>query len=211
MIKKLGALKSKRGFTLVELIVVIAIIAVLAALITPMMLGYVENANVQSANNTAAKICQFVNNYLVTCDVEERGMKLGDSNSAVYIITVSGSSWSMASDGTFDAGAFSQEGIPWEGGTSKPITQGETDIRCAEDKLALLLAESFPPVKDGTAWVYLAGGKCLYCRFSRGAVLTNVPGKDDFEAGEYAWNGEKDGINTDGAIVGTYPPLLMPI
>ena len=211
MIKKLCVLKSQRGFTLVELMVVIAIIAVLAALITPMMMGYVENANVQSANNTAAKICQFVNNYLVTCDVEEQGMKLSDSHTAAYYITVSGNFWEMESDGVFDSDAFSQDGIPWNGKTSKPITQGETDIKCAEDKLALLLAESFPPVKDGIAWVYLEGGKCMYCWFSRGGASTNIPKKDEFEAGEYAWNGAKDGINADGAIVGTFPPLLMPI
>ncbi len=212
MIKKLNALKSKRGFTLVELIVVIAIIAVLAALITPMMMGYVEKANVQSVNNTAAKICQFVGNYLVSCDVDEQGMKLSSSNTAAYIITVSGNSWEMKSaDDPFHADAFKQDGLPWEGKTSKAITEGETNIKCHEDKLALLLAESFPPVKDGTAWVYLEGGKCLYCWFSRGSVSGNVPEKDDFAAGEYAWNGTKDGINADGALVGTYPPLLMPL
>lgn len=211
MIKKLNALKSKRGFTLVELIVVIAIIAVLAALITPIMLGYVESANIQSANNTAAKICQFVNNFLVTCDVEERGMKLSSSHMVAYKITINGTSWTFESEGTFDSNAFRQDGKPWQGRTSKPISQGETDIQCAEDEMALLMAESFPPVRDASAWVYLEGGKCLYCWYARGSVSANVPVKDDFAAGVYAWNGSKDGVNTDGAIVGTYPPLLMTI
>ncbi|MDE6031952.1 MAG: type II secretion system GspH family protein [Oscillospiraceae bacterium] len=211
MIKKLNALKSKRGFTLVELIVVIAIIAVLAALITPVMMGYVESANVQSANNTAAKICQFVNNFLLTCDVEERGMKLSPDCTAVYKITINGTSWTFESEGTFDSSAFRQDDVPWEGRTSKPISQAETNIECAEDQMALLMAESFPPVKDASAWVYLEGGKCLYCWYARGSVSANVPVKDDFAAGVYAWNGSKDGINTDGAIVGTYPPLLMTV
>lgn len=211
MVKKLSVLRSKRGFTLVELIVVIAIIAVLAALITPVMMGYVENANVQSANNTAAKICQFVNTFLLTYDVEEKGMKLSSSSTATYKITISGTSWAFASVGTFDEDAFRQDGLPWKGQTSKPIGQGETDIRYAEDDLALLLAESFPPVKDASAWIYLEGGKCLYCWFARGSVSANVPEKDDFAAGVYAWNGSKDGVNADGVLVGTYPPLLMTI
>lgn len=46
-------MRNKKGFTLVELIVVIAIIGVLAAILVPSMLGFVRDARITSANSNA--------------------------------------------------------------------------------------------------------------------------------------------------------------
>ena len=61
-IKRLQAMKAKKGFTLVELIIVIAIIAVLAAILIPLLMGYIRSSrcsaaigDAKSAHNLAAE------------------------------------------------------------------------------------------------------------------------------------------------------------
>jgi type IV pilus assembly protein PilA len=72
---------NKKGFTLVELVVVIAIIGVLAAILVPSMLNYVKKSKLKQANSNAKTAYNAVSGAI--SDVETQGYSsktaIGDS------------------------------------------------------------------------------------------------------------------------------------
>lgn len=69
---------TKKGFTLIELIVVIAIIGVLAAILVPSMLGYVTKSKIQGANSTASTLAKAANSAVTDLDEEDYVVPDGD-------------------------------------------------------------------------------------------------------------------------------------
>ena len=84
-----------KGFTLVELIVVIAIIGVLAAILVPSMLGYVKKANQSAANSNAKTLYNGAATAVTDCDTN--GYALTD---ATYQVSITNGS---ITSGTIDS------------------------------------------------------------------------------------------------------------
>lgn len=208
-------MKKKKGFTLVELIVVIAIIGVLAAILVPVMTGVVTRARVTSANKTASSIRQAAQVFLTEADSAGYGMKPG----VVQIIKVRAY---MESDGTLHwkctpANAdnfYGTSSVSWgaEGdyspsAESAALTQGE-------DKICKAVAELLPTTKTASIVVYLSMGNCSFAAYTMetGEYLdeSEYPTVTDGHAeNPYAWNGKTSGVNADGMIIGTAPVVEL--
>lgn len=194
LIQKIQKLRAKKGFTLVELIVVIAILAVLMAILIPTMMNFVENSRIQSANTTAKNYFDTTKQYVTETEAAAKGV-LKDTSAAkkgdiVLLFKVANTDGKTA---VFTISADTK-------GVDAAI-EGTTTWTTWSDGLKAHLQEQMPNADDSSF---------VLVEIKTGAVVQTVYSKNTLAIDNYATVVGTSGISEgkyDGAITGSSPVI----
>ncbi len=73
---RVGGRVMQRGFTIIEVLVIIVIIGVIAAVVAPRLIGRIGQAKSSVASNNAASLATAMKTYQIDCGLPESGAQL---------------------------------------------------------------------------------------------------------------------------------------
>lgn len=201
--KRTAKAASKKGFTLIELVVVVAIIGVLAGLLVPTMLDAVTNSRIASAQQTAKVIRDRSAEFFTKMDTQMH-THVGEVQKVV--ITVDNGTWSM----TGGSAADWVDGVNhWN--TLPGVSDPGNDLRQNTELLSSLAVSA---QSIGTAYIemYVEYAHVVGVSVIEGASAPagTMPAAQDFADRTFGYGGgDRAGRMQDGTVIGTAPILSL--
>lgn len=216
-------LHKKKGFTIVELVVVMAVIGVLAAILVPVLLGVTIRANIGSANSTASEIKKQIGYFLTMADANRKNyMLMGEDCREVFTLTVSDGNWHI--DAAQNPSAFSPDTVTWGNAADVDESTTTTSSQYGEELLGMYLKSCFPELRNGVIRANCIKGVCVSAWYTPDTTdITDINDVPQFgttaawvddngdEITKYRWDGTQAGVSADGYIIGTAPMLDLGI
>lgn len=201
--KRTAKAASKKGFTLIELVVVVAIIGVLAGLLVPTMFDAVTNSRIASAQQTAKVIRDRSAEFFTKMDTQMH-THVGEVQKVV--ITVDNGTWSM----TGGSAADWVDGVNhWN--TLPGVSDPGNDPRQNTELLSSLAVSA---QSIGTAYIemYVEYAHVVGFTVIEGASAPagTMPAAQDFADRTFGYGGgDRAGRMQDGTVIGTAPILSL--
>ena len=201
--KRTAKSASKKGFTLIELVVVVAIIGVLAGLLVPTMFDAVTNSRIASAQQTAKVIRDRSAEFFTKMDTQMH-THVGEVQKVV--ITVDNGTWSM----TGGSAADWVDGVNhWN--TLPGVSDPGNDPRQNTELLSSLAVSA---QSIGTAYIemYVEYAHVVGVTVIEGASAPagTMPAAQDFADRTFGYGGgDRAGRMQDGTVIGTAPILSL--